>query len=108
MDQKVIANLRSLSIDMINEAKSGHPGISLSAAPLIYTIYANYLKFNPKDPMWINRDRFIMSPGHGSALLYSTLFLSGYNISFNDLKSYRKINSKLTGHPKYNPSIVLN
>lgn len=93
-------SLRLLSIDMINVAKSGHPGIALGAAPIIYSVYANHLKFNPKAPNWINRDRFVMSAGHGSALLYATLFMAGYDISIDDLVGFRTINSKCPGHPE--------
>ena len=101
-DQKIVDNLRALSIDMINEAGSGHPGISLGAAPIIYTLYAKHLKVNPDDPNWINRDRFIMSAGHGSSLLYATLYMAGFDITLDDLKEFRKINSKTPGHPEYN------
>jgi len=96
-----IDSLRVLSMDMISYAKSGHPGICLGAAPIIYTIYTNHLKVNPQDPTWINRDRFVMSAGHGSALLYAMLFMAGYNISIDDLVDFRKIGSKTPGHPEY-------
>ena len=76
-------SLRILSIDMIDQASSGHPGICLGAAPIIFALFANHLKINPADPKWINRDRFVMSAGHGSALLYATLFMAGYNISID-------------------------
>lgn len=94
-------SLRILSIDMISQAGSGHPGICLGAAPIIYTIYANHLKINPIDPKWINRDRFVMSAGHGSALLYATLFMSGFDISIDDLVNFRRIDSITPGHPEY-------
>jgi len=100
-DQKIVDNLCALSIDMINEANSGHPGIALGAAPILYTLYAKHLKVNPKDPNWINRDRFIMSAGHGSSLLYATLYMAGFDISLEDLKDFRKLNSKTPGHPEY-------
>lgn len=100
-ENKIVDNIRCLSIDMINEAKSGHPGIALGAAPMIYTMYAKHLKINPKDPNWINRDRFILSAGHGSSLLYSTLFMSGFDLSLEDLKDFRKKDSKTPGHPEY-------
>ena len=105
MDTKVINSLRSLALDMINEAGSGHPGIALDAAPIRYTLFANHLVFNINDGSWINRDRFILSAGHASALLYSTLFYSDYPISIEDLKRFRKINGKLKGHPSLNKSI---
>lgn len=94
-------SLRILSIDMISYAKSGHPGICLGAAPILYALYANQLQINPSDPNWPNRDRFVMSAGHGSALLYATLFMSGYDLSIDDLVEFRRINSKTPGHPEY-------
>ena len=102
MDFEVINNIKSLGIDMINEAGSGHPGIVLSAAPIIYSIYANHLNINPSDKNWYNRDRFIMSSGHGSALLYATLYMCGFHLTIDDLKSFRHINSKTPGHPEVN------
>lgn len=100
-ENKIIDNLRALSIDMIHEAGSGHPGIALGAAPILYTLYAKHLKVNPNDPDWINRDRFIMSCGHGSSLLYATLYMAGYNLKLEDLKEFRSIDSKTPGHPEY-------
>ena len=94
-------SLRILSVDMISYAKSGHPGICLGAAPLLFSLYANHLQINPSDPTWPNRDRFVMSAGHGSALLYAMLFMAGYNISIDDLVEFRKIGSKTPGHPEY-------
>ncbi len=96
-----ISSLRVLSVDMISYAKSGHPGICLGAAPIVYTLFANHLKFNPQDPNWYNRDRFVLSAGHGSALLYATLFMAGYDISIDDLVDFRKIGSKTPGHPEF-------
>ena len=101
MDRDVIANIKSLALDMINEAKSGHPGIVLSAAPIIYSLYKNHLNINPTNPDWYNRDRFILSAGHGSSLLYATLFMTGYDLRVDDLKNFRKINSKTPGHPEF-------
>ena len=86
---------------MIHEANSGHPGIALGAAPILYTVYAKHLKSNPKDSTWVNRDRFIMSCGHGSSLLYSTLYLSGYDVSLDDLRNFRNFKSITPGHPEY-------
>ena len=101
-EQKNIINtIKLLAIDMIDAAGSGHPGIVLGAAPILYTLYANHLRFDPKNPKWIDRDRFVMSPGHGSALLYSTLFMAGYDISLEDLVRFRQIDSKTPGHPEY-------
>lgn len=104
MNDEVVQSLNSLrvlSVDMISMANSGHPGIALSAAPIIYSLFAYHLRFNPNDPNWINRDRFVMSAGHGSALLYATLFMAGYDISIDDLVSFRRINSKTPGYPQY-------
>ena len=100
MDERIINNIKSLGIDMIEKAGSGHPGIVLSAAPLIYTIYANYLNINKDDQNWMNRDRFVLSAGHGSALLYATLYMAGY-LSLDDLKKFRQIGSVTSGHPEY-------
>ena len=100
MDRETLANIKTLALDMINEANSGHPGIVLSASPIIYTLYKYHL--NPINPNWYNRDRFIMSSGHGSALLYATLFMCGYDLTLDDLKKFRSINSKTPGHPEYN------
>ena len=99
-ENKIINQIRALGIDMINEAKSGHPGIVLGAAPIIYTLYANHLRFDRDNPNYFNRDRFIMSAGHGSALLYSTLFMAGFDLEIDDLKKFRQINSKTPGHPE--------
>ena len=94
-------SLRVLSVDMISYARSGHPGICLGAAPVIFSLYTNHLRVNPSDPKWPNRDRFVMSAGHGSALLYAMLFMAGYDISIDDLVDFRKIGSKTPGHPEY-------
>ena len=99
-DIEIVSNIKGLGIDMINEASSGHPGIVLGAAPILYALYAYHLNVNPKDPNWFNRDRFVMSAGHGSALLYSTLFMSGYSLTIEDLKRFRRIHSKTPGHPE--------
>lgn len=98
---RIIDNIRALGIDMISEANSGHPGIVLGAAPIISTLYTSHLKIRQDDPKWINRDRFVMSAGHGSALLYATLFMAGYDIPFEELKNFRKLNSITPGHPEY-------
>jgi transketolase len=100
-DKKIIDNIRALSIDMIQNAGSGHPGIALGAAPMLYTLYTRHMNANPNDDKWINRDRFVMSAGHGSALLYATLMIAGFGISLDDLKLFRKIGSKTPGHPEY-------
>lgn len=99
-EEKIINQIRSLSIDMIDIAKSGHPGIALGAAPIIYTLYAKHLRYDVDDPKYFNRDRFILSAGHGSSLLYSTLFMAGIDLEIDDLKKFRQINSKTPGHPE--------
>ena len=101
MDEKIINSIKGLSIDMINVAGSGHPGIALGAAPILYTLYAKHLNISLKDDDWINRDRFVLSAGHGSALLYSILFFAGY-LSIDNLKKFRQINSLTPGHPEIN------
>jgi len=101
MDKEIINNIKTLALDMIDQANSGHPGIVLSAAPIIYTVYAKHLNINVNYPNWINRDRFVMSAGHGSALLYATLYMAGYDISMDDLKNFRRIGYKTPGHPEY-------
>ena len=101
-DKKIVNTIKLLAIDMIDAANSGHPGIVLGAAPILYTLYANHLRIDTKNPNWFDRDRFVMSPGHGSALLYSTLFMAGYDIKLEDLVRFRQINSKTPGHPELN------
>ena len=98
---KIIENIRAIGIDMINEAKSGHPGIVLGAAPIIATLYNNHIKVDQSNDKWLNRDRFIMSAGHGSALLYSTLFMAGFDIPYEELRRFRKLDSLTPGHPEY-------
>lgn len=100
-DTKTINTIRAISTDIIEKAKSGHPGIALGASPTAYTLFAKHLKHNPKNPKWRNRDRFILSAGHGSALLYSVLHLFGYNITLEDLKQFRQMGSKTPGHPEF-------
>ena len=101
IDNKIIDNIRSLSIDMITNAKSGHPGICLGAAPILYALYKDHINIDTNYPNYFNRDRFIMSAGHGSALLYSTLFFAGFPITLDDLKSFRQLDSITPGHPEY-------
>lgn len=100
IDQLAIATIRSYCIDCINLHKSGHPGMALSSAPIVYELYKDFMIANPKDPNWINRDRFILSAGHASILLYVILHLCGYDISTKDLQSFRTFGSKTPGHPE--------
>lgn len=101
IDQVAVNTLRFLSIDEVEKAKSGHPGFPLGAAPLMYTVWDRFMNYNPKDPNWFNRDRFILSPGHGSALYYAMLHLAGYDVSIEQLKNFRQWGSITPGHPEY-------
>lgn len=96
-----VNTIRTLSIDAINRANSGHPGLPMGAAPMAYALWANHLNHNPKNAKWFDRDRFVLSAGHGSSLLYSLLHLTGYDVSIDDLKSFRQLNSKTPGHPEF-------
>ncbi|MEC0667803.1 transketolase [Priestia flexa] len=96
-----IATIRTLSIDAIEKANSGHPGMPMGAAPMAYTLWTKFMNINPSNPDWFNRDRFVLSAGHGSALLYSLLHLAGYDLSIDDLKNFRQWGSKTPGHPEY-------
>ncbi|MFC6171808.1 transketolase [Loigolactobacillus jiayinensis] len=100
-DQLSVNALRALSIDMIERAGSGHPGLPLDAAPMAYVLYSRHLRVDPKNPEWVNRDRFVLSAGHGSALLYSMLHLSGFPTSMADLKQFRQLHSMTPGHPEH-------
>ncbi len=101
IEQLAIDTIRTLSIDAINAANSGHPGLPMGAAPMTYALWSRHLNHNPGNAKWFNRDRFVLSAGHGSALLYSLLHLSGYRVSLDDLKQFRKLNSKTPGHPEF-------
>ena len=99
-DQLMINSLRCLSIDMVQAANSGHPGLPLGAAPMAYTLFSRVLRFDPNRPDWFNRDRFILSPGHGSALQYSLLHMFGYDLPLSELKQFRQMGSLTPGHPE--------
>jgi len=101
IDNLTINTIRFLCADQIQKANSGHPGLPLGMAPTAYTLWSKILKHNPKNPNWINRDRFILSAGHGSSLVYSLLHLFGYDVSLDDLKNFRQLNSKTPGHPEF-------
>lgn len=101
-EKRMIDDIRLLSLDMINNAKSGHPGIALSAAPMLYTLFANHMVYDLDNPNWCNRDRFIMSAGHGSALLYATQYAITEDFTIEELKKFRHINSSTKGHPELN------
>lgn len=100
IDNTAITAIRTLSMDMVDKANSGHPGLPMGAAPMAYVLWANHMQQNPADSKWTNRDRFVLSAGHGSALLYSLLHLSGYDVTMDDLKNFRQYESKTPGHPE--------
>jgi transketolase len=100
LDQQCINTLRFLSVDMVQKANSGHPGLPLGAATMAYVLWTRWLKYNPHNPHWFNRDRFVLSAGHGSALLYSLLHLTGYDLALDDIKQFRQWGSKAPGHPE--------
>ena len=101
LEQLIINTVRTLSMDAVQKANSGHPGTPMSMAPVAYTIWDKFMRFNPKNPDWPNRDRFVLSAGHASMLLYSLLHVTGYDLSLNDIKTFRQLHSKCAGHPEY-------
>ena len=101
IDFKSINTIRTLSIDAIEKSNSGHPGLPMGAAPMAYVLWHKHLNINPKEPSWLNRDRFVLSAGHGSMLIYSLLHLSGYDLSLEDIKEFRQWGSKTPGHPEF-------
>jgi len=101
LDKLCVDTIRLLGVDMINKAKSGHPGIVLGSAPIVYTLFTRHMNIDPENSTWFNRDRFILSAGHASAMLYALYHLCGFNISIEDLKNFRQYNSKTPGHPEY-------
>jgi len=101
LDQLCINTIRTLSLDAVQKAESGHPGLPLGAAPMAYVLWTRFLRHNPKNPKWENRDRFLLSAGHGSMLLYSLLHLTGYDLELNEIKNFRQCGSKTPGHPEY-------
>ena len=100
LDQLCINTIRFLSVDAVQKANSGHPGMPLGAAPMAYVLWTRFLKHNPANPAWFDRDRFVLSAGHGSMLLYSLLHLTGYDLSLDDIKQFRQLGSKAPGHPE--------
>jgi transketolase len=101
LENLAVNTIRTLSIDAINRANSGHPGLPMGAAPSVYALWANHLNHNPQNAKWFNRDRFVLSAGHGSSMLYSLLHLAGYDVTIDDLKGFRQLNSKTPGHPEF-------
>lgn len=100
LDQLCINAIRALSMDAVQKANSGHPGLPLGAAPMAYALWTRHLNHDPKNPKWFNRDRFVLSAGHGSMLLYSLLYLTGYDLPLAELKNFRQLHSKTAGHPE--------
>ncbi len=100
-DQQAVDALRFMSVDMIERAHSGHPGSPMGMAPMAYTLWEKFLHFNPNDPQWLNRDRFVLSGGHCSSLLYSLLYFNGFDLSLDDIKNFRQLGSRTPGHPEY-------
>ncbi len=99
-DEQRINAIRFLAVDAVQKANSGHPGMPMGAAAMAYTLWTRHLRFNPKDPHWLNRDRFVLSAGHGSMLLYALLYLTGYDLTLDDIKNFRQLGSKTPGHPE--------
>ncbi len=105
ISQKAINTIRVLAAEAIQKANSGHPGLPLGSAPMAFTVWSKYMKHNPKNPKWDNRDRFVLSAGHGSTLLYTLLHLFDYGLTMDDLKNFRQENSKTPGHPEYGHTV---
>jgi len=100
--QLAVNTIWMLAVDGVQKANSGHPGMPMGMADCAFVLWSRFLKFNPKDPIWPNRDRFVLSAGYGSMLLYALLYLSGYDVLIEDLKSFRQWGSRTPGHPEYN------
>lgn len=105
IEQLSINTIRMLAIDAVEKANSGHPGMPMGMAPVAYVLWTKFMKYNPKNPNWPNRDRFVLSAGHGSMLLYAMLHLTGYDVSLDDLKNFRQWGSKTPGHPEYGHTV---
>ncbi|HXN08033.1 MAG TPA: hypothetical protein VN860_00080, partial [Candidatus Acidoferrales bacterium] len=99
--QLSINTIRTLAMDAVQKANSGHPGTPMALAPLAYLLFTKHMRYNPRNPQWPDRDRFVLSAGHASMLLYACLFLTGYDITLDDIKSFRQWGSKTPGHPEY-------
>ena len=104
-EQMVVNAIRILSAEAVQKAKSGHPGMPMGAAAMAYAVWGREMTHNPADPKFVNRDRFVLSSGHGSMLLYSLLHLFGYGLTIDDLKSFRQFGSKTPGHPEYKHTV---
>src|SRR4051812_33416154 len=102
LDKLCIDTIRTLSMDAVQKANSGHPGTPMALAPIAYLLYTRIMRHNPQDPKWWDRDRFVLSAGHASMLLYSMLYLTGYGLELDDIKQFRQFGSKTPGHPERN------
>src|ERR1700724_1216270 len=100
LEEQCINTIRILSADAVQYANSGHPGLPMGAAAMAFTLWTRFLKYNPRNPQWFNRDRFVLSAGHGSMLLYSLLYLTGYDLPLDEIKRFRKWGSRTPGHPE--------
>jgi transketolase len=100
LDELCVNTIRMLSVDAVQQANSGHPGLPMGAATMAYVLWTRHLRHNPRNPAWPDRDRFVLSAGHGSMLLYSLLFLTGYDLTIEDLKQFRQWKSRTPGHPE--------
>jgi transketolase len=110
LEELCINSIRFLAIDAVEKAKSGHPGLPMGAAPMSFVLWDRFMRFNPKNPAWLNRDRFLLSAGHGSMLQYALLYLTGYeDLTLEDLKQFRQWESKTPGHPEnfMNPGVEI-
>src|SRR5947209_20469713 len=101
LDLLCINTIRTLAMDAVQKANSGHPGAPMENAPAGYVLFTRFLRYNPRNPNWPNRDRFVLSAGHGSMLLYALLYLTGYDVSLDDLKQFRQWESETPGHPEF-------
>src|SRR3984893_4624065 len=100
LDQLCINSIRVLAIDAVQKANSGHPGMPMGMAPVAYLLFTRFMRHNPRNPKWYGRDRFVLSAGHGSMLLYASLYLSGYDLTLDDIKHFRQVGSRTPGHPE--------
>src|SRR5947207_7105725 len=101
LENLCITAIRVLAMEAVQKADSGHPGTPMALAPLAYVLWTQHLRYNPADPHWLNRDRFVLSCGHASMLLYSVLYLTGYGLTLDDIKTFRQLGSPCAGHPEY-------
>ena len=104
--RRELANaIRALSMDAVQRANSGHPGMPMGMADIAQVLWSDFMRYNPANPLWENRDRFVLSNGHGSMLLYSVLYLTGYGVTLEDIKGFRQLGSRTPGHPEHHPEL---